>query len=288
MSSTSEQNDFNPEQFQITDIPQSVFADTHDQIRRFTTCFIVDGRLAGSGTFVVLNQAAGILTASHVWTNVRDLAQKNHTVGILISDQRHVFTIPLTHLNAWLNLPRRTDEFGPDLEFVELPSARLGDIRARRSFFNLSIRPAERHAVAQNEFGVLMISGFPAERVSHVERPEVGRIATKFFNLGSVVGKDRVVLRDGYDYLEMETAPNDPPTDYRGLSGASVWKVIMGKEVGTDPNTSKVIDYQLSGVVFYQSEVKENARFLRAHGPASIYEVVPRLFAAGDASSRRS
>ena len=260
---------------QIHDLPPALLEDAHRQIRNFSTCFVIGNALAGSGTFVRVGGVAGILTARHVWEHVVEGARAVGEIGLLIADS--AFTLPVGTLVPTVNVESQSSDLGPDLEFVELPRAKLGEIEARKSFLNLSLNPEERLVDAENERGLLLIAGFPENRMSVRDDVTTRRRSHVFYNLGVIVKKEAAEERGGFDYWDLDTGPSESPKDYRGVSGGGVWKVIFAKKIGAPARDAFVSTYCLCGVAFYQKNMRGNSRSIRAHGPRSIYRAMPHI-----------
>jgi hypothetical protein len=268
------------ERVRLGDLPQEILGEAFALIRYHSTAFITDQKLAGSGTFVRIAGNAGILTAQHVWEHVLASA-KNARLGLQITDERHEFLVDFDKLIPRLNITRRTNAFGPDLQFIELPAQIVGAIEARKSFYDISHRSRTKHESANAKFGFIIVSGFPRDRTGHLVDSIKRTRVLKLFGLGMVVGRDRIRRQGGFDFWEMETEAKDETDvyNYQGVSGGGVWRVVLKKKAGADFSTATVDDVYLAGVAFYQSRVRNGWRFVRSHGPDAIYKHLPCLLA---------
>lgn len=248
-----------------------------NELRQFATFFVIDGKLVGSGTFVRVNGIPGILTARHVWDHIVRLKPKR--VGIQVSEKRHRFSIDLDLLLPMLNLRRRSEAFGPDIEFIRLPDRDAGSIQAVKSFYNLDVDRSARLKLASSSLGAQLISGALAEMSRNVVKPNGAHDYLVVKVGGLFLERGRKIQRSKFDYWEMpvEADANGAPNSYGGVSGGGVWKVILGKAPSADLSASKITGIFLSGVAFYQSAVKNNRRFLRAHGSDVVYKILPKL-----------
>jgi hypothetical protein len=262
------------EKFQLKQIPKKLLDDPFAETRAFSTVFLVNGQIAGSGTFVRMNGAAGILTAHHVWEYI--VSSGDHEVGLQITNKRHRFVIPLKYLVAVYGMRGRSEAFGPDIVFIKIPQAFVGAIEAHKSFYNLDIKTAQRRAKARESYGLCIVTGAPATRATPSKVP--GSSMT-IFVLGSILGRTRIRWKGDFDYWELKTLSrkNGRPESFGGMSGAGVWKVILEKKRGAKLSTAKILGVYLSGVAYYQSALKGNWRFLRAHGPNTIYRKLRKL-----------
>lgn len=266
------------ERVRLGELPTQLFEEPFSLIQHHATAFVVNHELAGSGTFVRVAGRSGILTARHVWDHVVSTS-KDRRVGLQITNDKHEFLLEIDKLTPRLDVLRKTKAFGPDIEFIELPWPAIGAIEARKSFYNLSLRSQQRRKAAKGMFGFVIISGFPAERVSHQLNDKLRTRVLKLFGLGMIVGKDRTRHCGKFDYWEMKVEIKDEKNapDYRGVSGAGVWRAVLQKKIGADYSTAKLDDFYFAGVAFYQSDVKGGWRFIRSHGPETVYTLVPSL-----------
>lgn len=61
------------------------------------------------------------------------------------------------------------------------------------------------------------------------------------------------------------------PKNFGGISGGGLWQILL-KDSSVDKFEPTC--YILSGLAFYQSELKANKRLIRCHGRQSIYKNV--------------
>ena len=271
----------NAEKFKLGDLPLDLLEEAFREIKDYFTAFIIDNKLAGSGTFAKLDGVPGILTARHVWDHVKQLAQKDPQVGIMVTEKAHRFSIHVNNLVPTLNIQRLTDTFGPDLEFIKLPAADVGTINARKSFYELGANTATKLAKARDSYGICVVMGAPAENVIQKQNPLTKVRQTTVHVRGMILQRNSPKMKSGYDYWEMKTlsAVEGRPEDFGGVSGGGVWRLILAKKRNQPMCALKVTGCYLGGVAFYQSALKNGFRFLRSHGPISIYRCVPELFA---------
>jgi hypothetical protein len=225
-----------------------------------------------------MNGASGILTAHHVWAHIE--ASGDDEVGLQIMNKRHRFFIPFKCLVAIYGMRGRSEAFGPDIVFIKIPEACLGAIEAHKSFYNLDVGTTQRRARARDSYGLCIVTGAPASRATTSKEP--GSELT-IFVLGSILARTRIRWKGEFDYWELKTLSrkNGKPESFGGMSGAGVWKVILEKKRGAKLATAKVLGVYLSGVAYYQSELRGNWRFLRAHGPNTIYRKLRKLKMTG-------
>jgi hypothetical protein len=268
------------EKFQLGELMQQVPTLLHDifeAIRGYSTSFIVNNTLIGSGTFVRIDDTAGLLTAKHVWDKLCELTRGDPLIGLQLYDRPHTFFVDRRTLVPLFTTKRKTMSFGPDLEFIKLPLAKIASIEAsQKSFYNLSKDSPKRHCNAQTRYGFLIISGFPEEMVQKKTADKGSIRLLSLYNLGMIVAKTRSRRVGRFDYWEMQTEVGTEPRDYGGVSGAGVWRVVLEKKIGISFSAATLQSLTLGGMAFYQSAAKKSWRFIRAHGPDTIYRILPQ------------
>jgi hypothetical protein len=165
------------ETIQLGDIPKELF----DPVWRSISTYLVglvkirktdsfdEIVLCGSGTLVEINGRYAILTAHHV---IGVLPRAGEIGVILTPQQANRFTLEAQTLTP-VKIARGENDFeGPDLGLLLLPTAKIGQIKAIQSFYNLSPRreqmlndPPEIHS------GVWLLGGYPNELTTN-ELPE--------------------------------------------------------------------------------------------------------------------
>ena len=249
------------------------------------TALIRNGDLAGSGTFVQYGRRRGILTASHVATRCSppfDFSPgSTDRLGMGVADMPHAFEIEMQHLVPHSIGCAQTDEFGPDLLFLEIPesASQLHTILARRQFWNLTIRPDERIRECSTDEGCVWVTiGHPHERLRQMPASHGFDEVRGFPGIVGFTGVETIHDRAGLDYFDVYAdyrGEGDIPRSFRGVSGGSLWRVPVSVMRADDPIESLVVGSPvLAGVLFYQGPVENGRRLLRAHGPRSIYRAM--------------
>jgi hypothetical protein len=243
-------------------------------IRIFTDKYGLDqGIQIGSGTFVTIGKAYGILTAQHVSEQIRP----GDRLGIIAGSegQEHRFIMPRNSIEI-INMinQRLTDEYGPDISFIIIAdSEKISTIKTHKSFYPLShLRERLRTIQPSINSGVWMACGAPGENARMISSPiDLGRVMEfrDFVYWGCV---KEPYEKDSFDYYEMPTSegPDETPRDYGGMSGGGLWQVSMYR---SPEGLLKGKEYLLMGVIFYQGVGEDNIRYLRGHGPKSIYGI---------------
>src|SRR6266567_7067283 len=124
-------------------IPRHVFERAVGEVTRFSTILVLDGKLAGSGTFIKCGDLYGILTAHHVVHNPKDPARRftftgTQKLALLIDTRAHLFEIDVCACRCVDIGTPVAEETGPDLSVILLPAPRLGTLKAKKDFYNIS------------------------------------------------------------------------------------------------------------------------------------------------------
>ena len=264
----------------IEDLPKSLLLSVTGEIRNYTTSLFLNGHLLGSGTFISWRDHHGILTAEHVTNNPyrRDHClnfshDSKQAIQLMLADYSHIFSLEARTL-ANITLDKRgTEEWGPDLSVIVVPPGdKLNAIKARKSFWSLTVGSAEKLRTALIQKGFVAIVGHPGEQMSS-ENPKPDGIVLSPQMVGITVQK-RYIVHEDYDYVDVESLHSDrtkAPASYKGVSGGSFWRVPIAPKSKTDPTLDHARP-QLLGVPFFQSDEIGGRRFVRGHGPRSIYE----------------
>lgn len=111
----------------------------------------------GSGTLIQVGAARGILTAAHVW----HVAQSYNQIHIILTDRVATgFWISPDHISPRIIWGGETNEWGPDLAFLELAPKDFSLLSASKSILDLS---QQKTALADNppkiDKGLWVITG---------------------------------------------------------------------------------------------------------------------------------
>ena len=263
---------------------QEIAAGTRARVKNYAVCMMSEDRLLGSGTLVSRGGRFGILTAWHVFDACdvkknpelrepfRSAPGAPMTIGYA-TDIPHNTIVPFQHLSLTGADNWQSEEWGPDVLFVALPeSSELHSMRARKSFFPLDGDPPAQIATAlKSDPSAWCLVGHPDTEKHDVPKSH---------------GFDRVIAlpakvcfgcpqtshdRDGWDYLDVPITRDSPdiPVSFGGVSGGGLWRTPLaldGEEV------VGVRDPVLCGVAFYEQGRGGPSRFIRCHGPKSVYE----------------
>lgn len=230
----------------------------------------------GSGTFVTRNGMHGILTAHHCLHECNPAVsiggQGKDTLLLMVTRSRCVILDPNDAKEHPLAIPD-SDEFGPDLTFVEIFSGpKLDLLKAIVSFWNLD----QKHYELANKLSapgiVIVEAGFP--EIDYRTRIIGSDIHhdLKYVVFVGALGDDDISNKNEWDYINSSChyrISEKIPETFKGVSGGGIWAVRL-QVAKNDQWTVK--DYCLVGVVFYETEVSDNRRDLRGHFIKTIYE----------------
>lgn len=225
--------------------------------------------LIGSGTFVSIEGTYGILTAHHVAASL----SSDCALGLILMEKLHRFVVDQNHFTICHLAVPVMPSTGPDLSFIRLHNRDIGTIRAYKQFYNLS---GARRAVLSNilpiNHGVWFIWGIPGEQTT-IEPPENNfRHIMGLYGYCSAARATNERQSGEHDYIEIAAEYGkglNVPASFGGYSGGGIWQVTY-QEV--ENRRLNVIDVVFSGVTFYQSEIKDQLRFITCHGRRSVYE----------------
>ena len=273
-------------QISILDLPDDLSASICDYIKDFTVALlrvvveenIQKIHLIGSGTLVIVNGVPSILTVEHVLAQLRNSDQLGLLTSFRGNPHRYIFN--QQHINVHKIAKGDDPSNGPDIGLITLSKTNIGRLQAEKSFYNIDKRIERfRNGFIQSDRGFWFTCGFPGE-FEVAGKPESGFAGIQGYQgLFGISGIRREYDNIGYDYIEMsiEYGSFSPtlPASFGGLSGSGVWQVLLRENSGGHLVAD---EYILSGIVFYQTELKENHRILRCHGRKAIYEIVPTYF----------
>ena len=237
----------------------------------------------GSRTLVSKNGKVGVLTAQHCVREMHHTSRGHDTVVLILRDARAVYLPPDSLIEHRLTTPL-SDEYGPDLDFLELaPSDQ------QRTILGIaSVWPLNGHVdTLLREFGteglLLAWVGFPEERCETISLPSGFRRRGYYLTCPNVIQQGDIIEKSGWDYIQSKCFycdENDLPKSFGGASGGGIWSI----RVIRDEITRKLVigKRALVGVAFYETGIEKNERYIRGHFIRSIYDVAWRNSRLGD------
>ncbi len=253
---------------EIMNKDSGVFEELLASVRHYTIAFVSIPESpndhpwpSGAATLVTINGSHYFLTAEHVWRALK----RFRSVGItLVPEIDQCFTIPTSHLMAIG--PRRpaAENQGPDIVLLKIPEAKLGEIKARKSFYPLT-PVAQKPRVEERCIEIAMLLGAPGESAKLMTPRNLD------MTIHGIMAdhKAKKFTKGRYDYIDSREffGAHGFPTSYGGFSGGGLWHV----HVYLDPKTSERKErYCLAGMAFYEFQAKRKYRIIRCHGARSI------------------
>jgi hypothetical protein len=253
-------------------------------MRAFTDYSVALGRVKGNaysplgtGVLVQRGRRFGILTAYHCLHScsppVHLGSSDGDTLWLMLGRGRTVIVEPQEVVEHVLAQPR-TEEFGPDLSFLEILSVeRLGTFNAVGTFWSLDKDPSE----IARDFGTPLTPiasiGFPEFHHNTVRDDRGIRHQIRHMVYDNAIKEGDVFQKDGWDYLDTTIwfpgSPDLPPS-FKGVSGGPVWGMEL-RQHKSDGHIS-IDRHALIGVMFYEIYRKGDEGRLRAHFINSIYD----------------
>jgi hypothetical protein len=228
----------------------------------------------GSGTYAKAGQTHGILTAHHCAACLSG----EYVLGLTAAGEasEHNFIVERKHLNIIPVAVPVSEEFGPDLAFIVIADwGKVAQIKASKAFMDLlGDRERMLSSPPERTRAIWYVSGVLGETVKEATPGPGFTEALEFTDYCYAGGANRVFQRDGFDYVEMEIEPgmdHQLPHSFGGMSGGGLWQVPVVRDA--EGNLSAV-NHFLAGVLFYQGRAENGLRFLRCHGPQSVYKRV--------------
>jgi hypothetical protein len=235
----------------------------------------------GSGVLVQKGNRFGILTAKHCLHACTPSVKLGmggcDTLMLIINRGRGVLIRPQEAVEHDL-VVSKTEQFGPDLTFIEiLPGKCLSTIQAVSSFWSLDKNIND----LIKEYGIvgtpIVTVGFPSLDYKTIITGNNIHHHVRHMTFSNVIQSGDVIEHNGWDYVESNIwygGTPDLPLTFAGVSGGPVWGMQIRKHK-SDGHLS-IEKSALIGITFYQTEMKGDERRLRAHFIKSIYDTAWR------------
>lgn len=224
----------------------------------------------GSGTLIKFGTIVGVLTCAHVL----EALLKEDEVGILC------FPVRATQIQRLLLSMATTDsiaigsapwgESGPDLAFLRLPAAIVGDIERLATIANGNIH---RRNIAAGEPALTRTFCAVSGVIDEMTKPPIvtpivnGIVATTPFE-GMINAGHLFVDDDSVDRFRLQPVASDGvllPKSYKGTSGGGLWKVFLGQD------DFSIFQVRLIGVAYWEKPIGDELHII-GHGQVSIYD----------------
>ena len=271
------------EGIEVGKIPIEVLVSIKQEVLSFSVglvALVAEGQrgipyLIGSGTLIQLDDFFAVLTANHVFEKTVYTHRKCEYLGVTVGSAVHRIMLPkvelqVTRIGGTDVLPK-----SPDLAIVKIPKERLGDISARKSFWNIGkyeklVLPSPMSIDA----GVWALCGCPDVNTTGPTAMQGFDHVWTYQMLAGFSGVDREWTSGEFDYLQYSVSyshGNNTPLTFGGVSGGGLWQVPLEKGKDGTVRHQRAI---LSGVAFYETAIESGERSIICHGRRSIYEHV--------------
>jgi len=271
----------------LPDLPNGFESKFWPKIRKYSVGLIKVGNkdddreteFCGSGTFFKFGNHYGILTAAHVV--IQKAMEDSYALGInLMISEEHRLQFEIKELNILFIRRNKFGPYGPDIAAIILPVEKIGLLKEKKGFYNISQYPqnlsdedADSSGYLNTGIGLWTVCGCPDDFKSTVDSTRNFKGAWKFTipRMSCIIENE--LIKDGYDYLDF-VVPTDckEPNSFGGVSGGGLWHVPLAKH-----NKDIICGIPiLSGVAYYEEHVAKNKRIIRCHGRKSIYEILPQ------------
>ena len=228
----------------------------------------------------------GLLTAWHVLHATHPPVpigkDTDHILGVIISE-KDILRLPCRYLIEQPIAEPQSEQHGPDLTFIEIPTMpQLATLKDRKSFWNLDGVVLQGQVAPRKESHILCTLGTPAENQTKSFDGFKTDMALEIGGYFTGLRPCEVYDFGEFDYIDTlieYAAERRMPASFGGVSGGGLWSFTVAFKTGfKDP---KVKDVLFCGVAFYQTDRIENQRYIRHHYLKSIYGVTANAIRNG-------
>lgn len=267
------------DEIQVGKLPKNLLDKIGKVVRSYSVCllamYIENGEprveLIGSGTLIKFGDKFGILTAYHVVHSNKFM--KSERIGVGLNEEEHQYSIGKNELEI-LDIGIPIDQKrGPDLSIIVLYSKNLATMKSLKSFWPIDFfrdrRPNEQMLI---DYGVCCLVGCPQVLEGESASGRHFEIAKSLFMIAGFSGISRIWDNGDFDFIEYPVSydeVSDSPSSFGGVSGGGLWHVILKRSGSNDLEFEKPF---MIGVAYYQTEIRNNIRYIYCNGIKSIYD----------------
>ena len=263
------------------DIPDALIESVREKLQHFFVPLIGVSPLGeerrvtflGSGTLVRIGEAHCLLTAAHVWNEVRRYGRIMFGTSV-----RNIGAVMVPPAAIWcrerIYESTNGEEWGPDLALLQFAPTHAGALGARKSFLDLRQQQARlAQRPPRMKKGLWAVTGMVGE-LSHTTHDERTNTTTAYTNAQAFIGpSEETYDRDGYDYVDLGVNLKLPgvPQSFGGTSGGGLWQIEVSKKASGEIVWDGELDFR--GVAFWQQRAARGRSRVRCHGPRSVFEM---------------
>lgn len=234
-------------------------------------------RPLGTGAFVKRGDCYGVLTAHHCLhqcaPEVKLGGSEGDTLLFIMNNGRQMVVQSIEVVEMPLGVPMR-DELGPDLTFIRVLSPdRISTIKAVGLFWDLQQDPSAISEKFSKPKTPLASIGFPEINYNtDIKGFDIHHGVCNMTYLNAI-GEGDIHTNDDWDYIDLSctyTDTNNLPPSFAGVSGGPVWAYQLN--VSRSTGEYSIGDIALVGIKFFETDLNDAKRKLRAHFIHSIYE----------------
>ena len=226
----------------------------------------------GSGTFVTIDGEYFILTAEHVWAELK----RGDSIGLSHTSGQHLDRVRIDIFNVFVPEPRQSEEWGPDLALLRIPDNMLHVLKNDNAFHDLNkvLKRIDTEPLnPDREFWFFL--GAPDELTVLDTNGALLKVMGYFSSGPELLG---INMRAPYDYYDLRVNRQEIrslPRSHSGMSGGGLWRVEVYRNTDGSFQWSKVRRFE--GVVFFEFNPPDEVGYVRAHGRESLLHLVTTL-----------
>lgn len=247
----------------------------------------------GCATLIQCAGRMGMLTAWHVLHATHPPVpigqDTDHILGLIVSG-KDILRFPCRYLIEQPIAKPHSDEHGPDLTFIEIPTMpQLATLKDRKLFWNLDSVVLEGNTIPRNESHILCTLGTPAENQTKSFDGFKTDMAVEIGGYFTGLRPCLISEVGAFDYIDTlieYAAERRMPQSFGGVSGGGLWSFTVAFKPGF--KEAKVKNVLFCGMAFYQTDRTENQRYIRHHYLKSIYGVTATAIRNGRSGSKTS
>lgn len=247
---------------------EPLFNEATLEVANYTVMLATEGRSCGSGTLVSHGATFGVLTAAHVIDHLMH-EEKCPMIELVFRTTEHRLSVEKKYLGIRRYRGEGGPADGPDVALIAIADQRaLGTIKAAKSFlpFGPDMSPIF-DAMPKPETALCCFAGAPAELDTETgTRGTASHVLTQKLFLGRTqIVESR--SQGPFHYLGCASLAGEHgfPKSFGGVSGGGIWHIPLEMVRSSEKSSLRYLPPELIGVAFYQTDLKDSGRIIRAH-----------------------